>query len=168
MPEKNLGILRSRGSLPHVKRRAQTSGALVDASLFRLASEFRRKSRGFIRPATSSLSENLSTAWVARATKAARVIPVRWQGSLACSIGFEGLTTRGSSLFHLFRIHNISFREQAHMVAHLVSLLNRDGYRVGILIFSLDLTGRERLSHLFGDCGLFLLKRFFAIINLRP
>lgn len=29
------------------------------------------------------------------------------------------------------------------MVAHLVSPLDRDGYRVGILIFSLDLTDRE-------------------------
>lgn len=110
------------------------------------ASKFRRKSRGFIRPGTSSVRK-LIYAWMARTTRAARVsgvIPIRWQGSLACSIGFEGLTTRGSYLFHLFRIHNISFREQAHVVAHIsFPPLDRDGYRVGILIFSLNLTDRE-------------------------
>lgn len=41
---------------------------------------------------------------------------------------------------------------------------------IGILIFSLDLTGRDRKAlPLFGvAAGLFMLKRFFAIINLRP
>jgi len=147
MPEKNLGILRSRGPLPHVKRRVLTSGALVDAST-NLFFAPRASFAGSLEDLSGPLrlpSESLSIARVARATKVREpgVISVRWQGSLACSIGFEGLTTRGSSLFHLFRIHNISFREQAHVVAHLVSPLDRDGYRVGILIFSLDLTGRE-------------------------
>lgn len=121
MSEKNLGILGSRGSLPHVKRRVQTSRVVVDTSADLFLAP-RGSFAGSLEDLSGSLclpSENLSTARVARATEAARVNAytgcntVRWQESLACSIGFEGLTTRGSSLFHLFRIHNISFREQA-------------------------------------------------------
>jgi len=74
MLEKNLGTLRSRGPLPRVKRRVQTSGAVVDAS------PGRRTSREEVSPeATGDLSgplrlpsENLSATGMARATEAER------------------------------------------------------------------------------------------------
>lgn len=122
MSEKNLRILGSRGPLPHVKRScADFRGGRRCAcgSLPRPARKFRRKSRGFIRLAMSSARELIYRAGGESDRSRARVNAytgcntVRWQESLACSISFEGLTTRGSSLFHLFRIHNISFREQA-------------------------------------------------------
>lgn len=54
---KNLGTFRSRGPLPRVKRRVQTSGAVVDASPYaavRPARKFRRKPLGiYPAPATS-------------------------------------------------------------------------------------------------------------------
>lgn len=74
MPEKNLGTLRSRGPLPHVKRRVQISGAVVDASV-NLFFAPRGSFAGSLEDLSGPLrlpSENLSIAQMARARQKPR------------------------------------------------------------------------------------------------